>query len=415
MTDEIEIDLRKYILILLKHWWQILLFTAIFAIIGFVVTSIFTRVSYQATALVAITKPRYQLNFNSQIQTLNIQPANNAFLDLATSDDVLKQVYDQWTTRPSSIKNMQAFRENNVEVTSGIDTSMLKLSISTDDPNTSSRLANYWATILVDKATMIYNNQDQQLSFLEDQLDNAKTDLDQAEKNLIDFQAQNQFLILTIELSSTLQTQMDYLAIQRNISYIDQSLQGLHSQIISNPQDQVTAADQLSVLMLQLQTYNSLTQENINTIPLQLQFSDQTTFGYLDKQAQITIVDNLAASIQDRGAKISDELTALTPQILEQQQLVQQYQAEQDQLENARDIAEQTYTTLSQTVDQTRISSQDPSGVLQVASSALAPSEPLSRNRLRNAVLAGLAGGLLAIIIVLSLDWWRGQSYQKEI
>jgi uncharacterized protein involved in exopolysaccharide biosynthesis len=415
MTDEIEIDLRKYILILLKHWWQILLFTAIFAIIGFVVTSIFTRVSYQATALVAITKPRYQLNFNSQIQTLNIQPANNAFLDLATSDDVLKQVYDQWTTRPSSIKNMQAFRENNVEVTSGIDTSMLKLSISTDDPNTSSRLANYWATILVDKATMIYNNQDQQLSFLEDQLDNAKTDLDQAEKNLIDFQAQNQLLILTNELSSTLQTQMDYLAIQRNISYIDQSLQGLHSQIISNPQDQVTAADQLSVLMLQLQTYNSLTQENINTIPLQLQFSDQTTFGYLDKQAQITIVDNLAASIQDRGAKISDELTALTPQILEQQQLVQQYQAEQDQLENARDIAEQTYTTLSQTVDQTRISSQDPSGVLQVASSALAPSEPLSRNRLRNAVLAGLAGGLLAIIIVLSLDWWRGQSYQKEI
>ena len=415
MTDEIEIDLRKYILILLKHWWQILLFTAIFAIIGFVVTSIFTRVSYQATALVAITKPRYQLNFNSQIQTLNIQPANNAFLDLATSDDVLKQVYDQWTTRPSSIKNMQAFRENNVEVTSGIDTSMLKLSISTDDPNTSSRLANYWATILVDKATMIYNNQDQQLSFLEDQLDNAKTDLDQAEKDLIDFQAQNQLLILTNELSSTLQTQMDYLAIQRNISYIDQSLQGLHSQIISNPQDQVTAADQLSVLMLQLQTYNSLTQENINTIPLQLQFSDQTTFGYLDKQAQITIVDNLAASIQDRGAKISDELTALTPQILEQQQLVQQYQAEQDQLENARDIAEQTYTTLSQTVDQTRISSQDPSGVLQVASSALAPSEPLSRNRLRNAVLAGLAGGLLAIIIVLSLDWWRGQSYQKEI
>ena len=93
MTDEIEIDLRKYILILVKHWWQILLVTVIFAIMGFVVTSVIIKASYQATALVAITKPHYQLNFNSQIQTLNIQPANNAFLDLATSDDVLKQVY----------------------------------------------------------------------------------------------------------------------------------------------------------------------------------------------------------------------------------------------------------------------------------------------------------------------------------
>jgi uncharacterized protein involved in exopolysaccharide biosynthesis len=414
MVDEIEIDLRKYIQVLARHWWQILLFSAIFAMMGFAITSLITKVSYSATTLVAITKPKYQLSFNSEFQTLNIQPANNAFLDLATSDDVLKQVYDQWVTRPSSIKNLESFRQNNLKVSTGTDSSILKLNVITDSPSDSSQLANLWAMALVDKATEVYNDQNQQLSFLEDQQNQAKLNLDQAEKNLIDFQSQSQLQIFTNELTSTLQLQEDYLTIQRNNIYINQSLQGLHSQVASNSGDQGTIADQLSTLMLQLQTYNSLPQGNNSTIPLQVQFTDPNTFGNLNKQGQLAVLDDIEVSIQDRLTKVANDLQTLTPQILELQQSVQQLQAEQDQLINARDIAKQTYTTLSQTVDQTRISSQEPTGVLQLASSASIPSEPLPRNRFRNAILAGFVGGVLMIFIVLIIYWWQGMVPEEE-
>ncbi len=421
MNDEIEIDLRKYILLLIKHWWQIFVCAAIIAILSFSFSSMLT-VSYQATALVAITKPRYELNFNTQIQTLDIQPANNAFLDLATSDDVLKQVYDQWTNRPASVKDLQDFRDSIFQVKSGSDTSILKLIVTTDNPEESARLANLWATFLIHKANTVYFGQDQQLTFLENQMENAKNDLDQAENALVDFQAQNQLQILTNQLNSVLQNQRDYLAIQRNIYYLDHSLQGLRSQLISNPGDQATIADQLSALLFQIQTYNSQPIGSVEsqpigsvqTLPLQIQFTDPAAFGSLDNQVQITILDNLAKSIQDRSTQVAKDLKTFDPQILSLQQSVQQYQSDQDQLENTRDNAQKTYTTLAQTVDQTRISSRDPSNELQLASSALPPSQPLSRNRLRNTLVGGFTGGILAVIAVLVLDWWRGQLVPKE-
>jgi uncharacterized protein involved in exopolysaccharide biosynthesis len=421
MNDEIEIDLRKYILLLFKHWWQILVCAAIIAILIFSFSSMLT-VSYQATALVAITKPRYELNFNTQIQTLDIQPANNAFLDLATSDDVLKQVYDQWTNRPASVKDLQDFQDTIIQVKSGSDTSILKLIVTTDNPEESARLANLWAASLITKANTVYFGQDQQLTFLENQMENAKNDLDQAENALVDFQAQNQLQILTNQLNSVLQNQRDYLAIQRNIYYLDHSLQGLRSQLISNPGDQATIADQLSALLFQIQTYNSQPIGSVEsqpigsaqTLPLQIQFTDPAAFGSLDNQVQITILDNLAKSIQDRSTQVAKDLKTFDPQILSLQQSVQQYQSDQDQLENTHDIAQKTYTTLAQTVDQTRISSRDPSNELQLASSALPPSQPLSRNRLRNTLLGGFTGGILAVIAVLVLDWWRGQLVPKE-
>jgi uncharacterized protein involved in exopolysaccharide biosynthesis len=128
MTDEIEIDLRKMILVLLKHWWQIIASVVSLAIIAFVITT-FLPESFRATSLVAVTQPLYQLNFDPKIQTVNVQPSNDVYLDLAVSDDVLKQVYDQWSDRPASISNLEQFREKVVRAESGSDASIIKLNI----------------------------------------------------------------------------------------------------------------------------------------------------------------------------------------------------------------------------------------------------------------------------------------------
>ena len=145
MDDTLEIDLRKLIQQLLKRWWLILGSAALLAVLAFVVTSIMPA-SYQATALVAVTQPRYQLNFDPKIQTLySTQPASNAYLDLAASDDVLIQVYDQWPERPDNIKDLQDFREKAIQVSSGKDASILKLIVKTESAGQSARLANLWA------------------------------------------------------------------------------------------------------------------------------------------------------------------------------------------------------------------------------------------------------------------------------
>jgi uncharacterized protein involved in exopolysaccharide biosynthesis len=434
MDDAIEIDLRKYIQFIFKHWLWIIGFTAIAAVIAFSISSL-GPTTYQAASLVAVTQPRNQLNFDPKFQTVYaVQPANKAYLDLAGSDDVLTQLFDQWKDRPSSVKNLFDLRRNIVQVGNGSDATIIKLIVNTSSPEMSSRLANQWATIFIKKANDIYLGQDQQLKFLDTQMADAKTDLDKAENALIDFQAQNQLQILTNQLNSTLQSQSDYLAIQRNLTYLGQSVQGLRSQFAANPGNKATTADELSVLLLQIQTYNnqistsaqqsqtrpdgssssSQMTSNVNPFPLQIQVTDPAVLGGLDAQSQISFLDNLSKSIQDRTVQVESSLKALAPQILNLQQSVEQYQARQDQLQRTQELAQENYTTLSQKIDETNISAQDPSNGLQLASSAMPPSQAAPRGRLRNTLVAGIAGGLLALLFILALEWWRGQEVPKD-
>jgi len=433
MNDAIEIDLRKLILQLVRRWWQIIGFAAILAVLAFLITSLMPK-AYQATALVAVTQPSYQLNFDYKIQSVNVQPASKVYLDLAISDDVLNQVYTGWAERPASITDLAAFRKQVLQVESGSDPSILKLTAKTESPIQSAKLANLWATTLVDKAKAIYFGQEQQFSFLQEQMAAAQKDLDQAEKGLVNFQAQNQIQLLTNQLQSALQNQSEYLAIQRNLAYINQNIQGLRAQLSANRSNNSAATSQISLLLLQIQAYNTqvnstsqqlqtasdssssnqYTSSSINPFPLQIQVADPASLGNLTSQEQITLLDNLAASLADQASQVTDQLIALSPEILNLQAAVEGYRVILDQLERTRDIAEETYTTLAQKVDEVRIAEQDPSTRLQLASNALVPVEPLSQNRLRNAVLAGFAGGIIAVIIVLVWEWWRGQATPED-
>lgn len=418
MDDTIEIDFRKIIRILLKCWWQIIAFAAILAVLAFVVTSLMP-ISYQATALVAITKPQYNLNFDPKILTVySTEPASNAYLDLALSDDVLKQVFDKWAERPETINDPDDLRENVVQISMGQDPSILKLTVRTQNAAQSASLANHWASTLIEKSNTIYFGSEQQLEFLEEQLVGAQGKLESAEKELLDFQSQNKLATLTNKLNSALFAQSEQLALQRNIMYLIQSTQGLRSQLIANQGSNPTTADQLSALLLQLQLFNTQVNTNLSSeetqissdvksIPLQIQFNDPSALGSMSTQDQIRFLDSLLESIEERYAQGDESLEALEPQILGLQSSVQEYQTEFDRLQRTRDIAEQTYTTLAKKVDEVRITDQDPTDRLQLASSALPPSDPLPRNRLRNTILAGGVGGVLAAALVLLWEWWR--------
>jgi uncharacterized protein involved in exopolysaccharide biosynthesis len=417
MDNEIEINLKKYILLLVSHWRIIVGGAFLAALIGFGVSSL-QSVNYKSTALIVVTQPQFQLNFDPKFQTFyNITPANKAFLDLANSDAVLKEVLDQWNDRPDSIKTVDDFRKV-VQAESGSDSSVIDLSVAAANPDQAAQVTNQWASILINKANEVYFGQNQLLTFLETQMSSTQSDLSKDENALVDFQARNQQAILTNQLNSLLQNQSEFLAIQRNLAYLEQNVQGLRSQLSSDPANKISTADILSSLLLQIQAYNSqinttnvnpLNTSNVNPFPIQIQVTDQSFLGNLTIQEQTAILDNLLQSIQDRTKQVESSLNALAPQILSLQQNLEKVRVEQDQLTRTRDIAKQTYTTLAQKVDETRISQQDPSNRLQLASSALPPSQAVSRNRLRNTILAGMIGGILIVITILLLEWWRGQ------
>ena len=99
---EEEIDLRAYIEVLLHHWKWIAGLALILAIIAFVITSLQPAI-YQASAVVIVTRPRYQIQFDPRFPTSqNWTPAYNAFPTLATSDDILQDVVEAYTPSPEA-------------------------------------------------------------------------------------------------------------------------------------------------------------------------------------------------------------------------------------------------------------------------------------------------------------------------
>ena len=81
---EEEIDLRAYVLVLLKYWKWIIGTTGAAAVVALVVSFLLPP-TYEATALVAIKAPQYVMQFDPRFEVPSQlpQPAYKAYPDLA--------------------------------------------------------------------------------------------------------------------------------------------------------------------------------------------------------------------------------------------------------------------------------------------------------------------------------------------
>jgi len=71
-----ELDLRAFSLTIARHWRLIAITTVIAVVVG-VIAAILWPPEYQATATVAVTKPRYVLDFDERLRSLAATNSGN--------------------------------------------------------------------------------------------------------------------------------------------------------------------------------------------------------------------------------------------------------------------------------------------------------------------------------------------------
>jgi succinoglycan biosynthesis transport protein ExoP len=401
---EDEIDLRAYIEVLIRYWLWIAGLAVVAAVVAFVVSSMLPR-TYEASAVVLVTQPRYQMQFDPRIDTQQGTPAYNAFPTLATSDDVLQNVVEGYT--PSNASGIGQWTLSTlrgmVEATSQGDPSLVVLKVTSRSPKDAAAIANVWADRLVKRGTELYGQGEADVTFFEAQVQQAQQALDQAEAALVDFQARNQASIVSAQLDSLRRSQADYLADQRAIAYIIQDIQGLRAQLAEQTAGQpVSLADSLTALFLQIKAFNAQA-----SAPIQLQVQSSTDLSDKSVEEQIAFLDDLVATLQAKSAENDSRLAELEPQILALQKQLQEINVESDQLTRTRDLARDTYTTLARKVDEARIAAQEASGMLQVGSEAAVPAAPVGPRRLVNTAIAGVLGLMIGIVGVFAVELWR--------
>jgi polysaccharide biosynthesis transport protein len=401
---EEEIDLRPYLAALVKNWYWILGTGAVAALVALLISSLLPP-TYEATALVAITRPRYVLQFDSRFQNVsNIQPVYRAYPELATSDGILQELR-QANDNLTRVETLTELRQT-LSASAGADPSLIRLSVKGRDPQNVATLANSWADIYVQRANELFGNQNgEQVTFFTTQLALAATELERAQQALIAFQGENRSTILETQLRSHAETQAAYLARQWGLALLLEDVEGLKRQLAALPPDQaVTVADQLTALLLQLQAFGAG-----DGAMLQLSVAGQPGDAPLSAAGQAALLDGLLVAVEETAVNIDQQLAELEPLILQTQQELQQLAATQDRLSRDLSIAQETYTTLARKLEEARLTTEGVGSEVQLASYAAVPERAVSSGRLTIVLIAAFSGGLAAMLIVIAREWWQNR------
>jgi len=419
---EEEIDLRQYVEVLIRYWKWIAGLALVAAVVA-LGTSYLIPPTYEATALVAVTEPRYMMRFDTRFETVNsVQPAYKAYPELAASDDLLRDLLAALNSDVEDVVTLQDLRER-LEAESGADPSMVRLVVRSQDPEAAARIANTWADLFVARANEIYGaHSEHQMRFFEAQLERARLELDAAQQALVEFQARNQGTVLEARLASVQQDLQDYLVEQREIERALRNVRALRDSVADQPADAVVSpGDDLTALLLQIQAFSVRAsrpgQRATSGAELEtgssvwLQISDASLLSSERTAGELTaFLDELAAILEARGEEVATQVTALEPHILDLQQQLQESRVEESDLVRTRDVAQETYVTVARKVEEARIAAEDTTGEVRLASQAAAPDRPVSPRKRLNTAVAGMMGLMLGVFGAFAVEWWRGDS-----
>jgi succinoglycan biosynthesis transport protein ExoP len=417
---EEEIDLRQYVEVLVRSWKWIVGLALAAAVAALALSSLIPP-TYEAMALVAVTEPRYMMRFDPRFETVNtVQPVYKAYPELASSDDLLQNLLARLSPFPQGVETFQDLR-GMLEAGAGADPSMVRLAARSRDPEEAAHIANGWAELFVAQANEIYGaHSGDQVQFFEDQLERAQAELEEAEQELVAFQARNQGAVQEAQLASAQQDLQDYLVERREIERAVRNGRAMRGRVAAQPADtQVSPGDGLTALLLQLQAFNVQTSRPEQTESyaaeleagpsIWLQISDATLLASERTAGELVVfLDELVAILEARREEIEAQAVALEPQILALQQQLQESRAEEDRLTRARDVARETYLTLARKVEEVRIAAADTSGEVRLASRAAVPRRPVSPRKVLNTAVAGALGLILGVFGAFAVEWWTG-------
>ncbi|MFZ6020984.1 MAG: Wzz/FepE/Etk N-terminal domain-containing protein [Chloroflexota bacterium] len=409
MDDVIEIDLRKIVLTLINFRLWIVAGAVILGLAVFLFFFLQPRM-YEATAVIALTKPRYLPNFDPRYQTVATTAlTNKVAMDIAKSDEIAIFVFDSWNDPQKELEQRRAFRENNLVVKAGSDASVISLTVRLESPEEAARLANLWAQRVVERLNTLYSGQDQsQLAFFETQIAIAQQNLRKAEQALAEFESRNEKNGLQTQLDALIYRQQDLLRKKQFIEQLQRDGRALLVEVENLGASNTLPAElQTRLLVLQLRyAENAPFSEGSGTSLPQFQLSLPVSSTPQSVDEFRTAVQQWQQALQYQVEEI-DLLLAEYPQNLtDLQKQIEVLNQERQRLDLEREVAADTYATLNRKYHEVRITMDDSVGDAKIASRALPPIRPAARGTLTYTLAAVIVGAVLAAVAALIRDWW---------
>jgi uncharacterized protein involved in exopolysaccharide biosynthesis len=448
---EDEIDLRPYILALIRNWWRIALVAILLASLA-LAFSMLQAGEYVATATVLLTRSQASLKLAEQFPTIqeNIYDSSsrmNALLTIAQSDAIALATLNSVGDRlPADKRELEEIKDR-VEVTDKGDS--ILVSAVAETPELAAEIANTWARQAILAVNQAYSG-DQPLAEIESQLSSANQDYIDAQSSLESFIRDNQTTLLgkkIDEANNLLSEAVNDRAWQISYYYSrKQSMQDLKVKAEAlkqqvgggNRSSAGSIGDAIALLNMHSnafgigetsnaralwlgQTSDNVIPDNSPRMTYDLQLTELASLndspssyaGDLDRiikqaDAEISNAEQALNSLNRNllQGEASGIIEAAAARIQELETRLENEQARQRELTSDRDLAWEAYQALVQKVTEIKNSSQTTNQVT-LASLAVPPQKPASRGILRNTLVAGMLGGFLALFWVAGSLWWK--------
>jgi uncharacterized protein involved in exopolysaccharide biosynthesis len=404
-----EIDLRKYLQVLLDHWPWIVVAMIVGAITAAIVSFFVISPTYEATALVAITPPKYLMEFTPEFRAVAQERLQTevygTYPEFAKSDELLQEISTELVEQTGADAPGLGRLRGQMFVQASKEVGLISLSVRASDPDRAASIVNIWAELYVQLLNRLYGGQEDDYDFFATQLKLAQDDLNLAQEALAEFKARDPSALLSSELAAHVDALDAYLGSKNSMEVQKQTIESWRQQLASQPDSgTVSRADELTSLFMQLQAFDFMQRGSQPQFQIAL---EQIAEGWKVAD-QLAFLDSLEDFLQSRFAEIDVQMAELQPEVLRLQQELQAAANEEERLNQEVKIARSLSESLALKAEEARIASESQVGIAQLASKAAVPQNPIAPRKLLNTAIGAALGLIVGLALVVVLEFAAG-------
>jgi uncharacterized protein involved in exopolysaccharide biosynthesis len=392
---EEEIDLRKYVDVLLRHWKLILSIT-VTAVVVAVVVGFLSPPIYEAKASVLIATTRAEIIFEPKYRTFTLEEdkeLRETLVALVKSSSVaaeaIERLGDELEPENQSIRNILS----KVAVNTSGD--LIDISVKSTDHEETAAIANAWAESYVSYVNGLYSDILQSPEKLQVQADAAERDYEERQRVWESFVGNNTIAELGRQI-----TDKELLC----------NIKSLREQIESGSLSPASsAANSLTLVLLQARAFT--------TLPAQLQVALDELPG-LDASTEELLhdIDALISTLESRtGGQPGQSISELRQEILQLRAERERERAKERELQTSRDIAWQTFETLNNKMAEVEVATRAQDVVVRVADPATAPEPTVAFPKVTNVVIALVLGLIVGVFGAFGVEYFRKPQEKPEV
>ncbi len=440
---EDEIDLRQYLVILIRWWREIIAVTlgaVLLAGVVIILMRLILPAQYEATADVAIVRTVSDVNFDERfrtnpdslgVDTISLSARRNALLGLVTTGVIAQEVSTEQgdvlspeEQNPATLLAMVVAELATAEGV-GSDSDLIRIKVTTDDADKAAIIATAWARSYVQTVNAIYSQvPDEVLNSIETELTMAQEQYQTSQSNLEAFIASNRIDELN-SLVAVLQQRMNQEVSLQNAFLVQwqeaqeqlNTAQALRNQVQEGGEG-AALSNMAALQVLKLRVFG-MTPTNLQLEVRELPEIDQATMlADLDGliAALSTRLADLNVQVAAGGTELSSmqevtsTLTSVLTNLRSNKAQLETEVARQLQLTQQRDLQWETYKTLSNKVAELNLTRAAASSEVRFGAQAVPPIKPLKRISLFLGVMFAGAIGFVSGSLIALLANYMGKS-----